>query len=80
MRPDLRTHRTVEVGNENTTTVWNVPFHFCTIIIHINIIVFSLYEEYLCCFLVQMMFFYFVTKGWIFDISICENLINQSIT
>ena len=25
------------------------------------------------------MFFYLVTTGWIFDISLCENSINQSI-
>ena len=27
----------------------------------------------------RMMFFYLVTTGWIFDISLCENSINQSI-
>ena len=26
----------------------------------------------------QMVFFYLVTTGWIFDISLCENSINQS--
>ena len=26
-----------------------------------------------------MVFFYLVTTGWIFDISLCENSINQSI-
>ena len=27
----------------------------------------------------RMVFFYLVTKGWIFDISLCENSIIQSI-
>ena len=27
----------------------------------------------------RMVFFYLLTTGWIFDISLCENLINQSI-
>ena len=27
----------------------------------------------------RMVFFYLVTTGWIFDISLCENSINQSI-
>ena len=27
----------------------------------------------------RMVFYYLVTTGWIFDISLCENSINQSI-
>ena len=27
----------------------------------------------------KMLFFYLVTTGWIFDISLCENSINQSV-
>ena len=41
---------------------------------------FSLYMEstpYVLSF--QMVFFYLMTTGWVFDISLCENSINQSI-
>ena len=40
---------------------------------------FSLYGEYVVrSFLPDGVFFYLVTMGWIFDISLCENSINQS--
>ena len=51
--------------------------YFCTIT------VFSLYVEYVVqVFSFRIVFFYLVTMGWIFDISLCENSIisiNQSI-
>ena len=48
-------------------------YFFCTIAI------FSLYGEYVVrSFLPDGVFFYLVTTGWIFDISLCENS-NQSI-
>ena len=44
------------------------PSIFCTIA------VFSLYGEYVVRFLsFRMVFFYLMTTGWIFDISLCEN-------
>ena len=47
---------------------------FCTIA------AFSLNGEHVVRVLsFRMVFFYLVTTGWIFDISFCENSINQSI-
>ena len=41
---------------------------------------FSLHGKYVLYVLsFQMVFLYFVTTGWIFDISLCDNSINQSI-
>ena len=41
---------------------------------------FSLFGEYVVrSFLPDGVFFYFVTTGWIFYVSLCENSINQSI-
>ena len=47
---------------------------FCTIS------AFALYGEYVVrSFLLRIVFFYLVTPGWIFNISLSENSINQSI-
>ena len=44
------------------------------------ITVFSLFGVYVVrFFLPRVVFFYFVTTGWIFDISLCENSINSII-
>ena len=48
-----------------------VPSIFCTIT------VFYLHVEYVL-FYFQILFFYLVTTGWIFYISLCEDSINQS--
>ena len=43
-----------------------------------TITVFSLYGKYVVFFSFRMIvFFYLVTTGWIFDISLCENSINE---
>ena len=45
-----------------------------------NIAVFSLFGEYVVyVFPYRMVFFYLVTTGWIFDISLYENSFNESI-
>ena len=44
-----------------------------------TIAVFSLYGEYVVRFCLPDGVFYLVTKGWIFDISLRENSIKQSI-
>ena len=49
------------------------PSIFCTVS------AFSLYGEYAYVLSFRMVFFYLVTKGCIFDISLCDNSINQSI-
>ena len=47
---------------------------FCTIA------AFSLNGKYVVrSFLLRMVFFYLLATGWVFDISLCENSINQSI-
>ena len=43
-----------------------LPFYFCI-------------ESISYIFPFRMVFFYLVTTGWIFDINLCENSINQSI-
>ena len=48
--------------------------YFCTIT------VFSLYGEHVVCFFLPDGVVYFVTTGWIFYTSLCDNSINQSTT
>ena len=43
-----------------------LPFYFCI-------------ESISYIFLFRMVFFYLVTTGWLFDLNLCENSINQSI-
>ena len=69
MRPD--SHTQLHLSTSFSVFV-HVAFsdYFCTIT------VFSLYGY---VFSFRMVFFYLVTTGWVFDISLCENSINQSI-
>ena len=46
--------------------------------IYCTISAFSLYGEYVVRPFLPNCFFYLVTTGWIFDISLCENSVNQS--